>query len=94
MPSLIDLDTNLLVYIAARCDLESAGYLSLVNKQVWGAVAPVLPALTDVRALRLLLPFQECNSGRLFIARPQHDVTVVGVILCDAGRIQCLHRGL
>ncbi len=59
MPSLIDLDTNLLVYIAARYDLESAGYLSLVNKQVWGAVAPVLPALTDVRALRLLLPFQD-----------------------------------
>ena len=59
MPSLIDLDTNLLVYIAARCDLESAGYLSLVNKQVWGAVAPVLPALTDVRALRLFLPFQD-----------------------------------
>ncbi|KAL0023961.1 hypothetical protein WJX77_003451 [Trebouxia sp. C0004] len=59
MPSLSDLHECLLSRIAVFCDLESAGYLSLVNKQVSEAVTPVLPSLCDVNPLRLLLPHDD-----------------------------------
>ena len=63
MPSLLYLGVDLSLRIAALCELESAGYLSLVNKQVCKAVTPVLPALCDVRALRRVLPFQGVSQG-------------------------------
>ncbi len=62
MPFLLDLGADLLLHIAGLCDLQSAGYLSLVNKQVSAAVTPVLPSLCDVTCLRLLLPFGDDGS--------------------------------
>jgi len=72
MPSLLNLSLDLLLCVAGLCDLKSAGYLSLVNKQVSAAVTPVLPALCDVSALRLLLPFQDNVSLMHF--SPTHEM--------------------
>jgi len=69
MPSLLNLGVYLLLRVAGLCDLKSAGYLSLVNKQVSAAVTPVLPALC---ALRLLLPFQDNVSLMHF--SPTHEM--------------------
>ena len=70
MPCLLDLGVDLLLRIAGLCDLESAGHLSLVNKQL-SAVTPVLPSLCDVSRLQLYLPFGDNgSSGEL----PLHDM--------------------
>ena len=70
MPCLLDLGIDLLLRVAGLCDLKSAGYLSLVNKQL-SAVTPVLPSLCDVSRLQLLLPSgNNGSSGEL----PLHEM--------------------
>ena len=63
MPYLLDLGIDLLLRVAGLCDLKSAGYLSLVNKQLSKAVTPVLPSLCDVSRLQLYLPFGDNGSS-------------------------------